>query len=143
VPGAEQYKAQQFIGVIPGTAGIITTIAKRVGCSWHTAKKYIEKYATVRQVYESECDSMLDTAELEAHKLIKKGDGPMIRWYLSTKGKHRGYVERVEQEQIGEVVIRVVREKARVVLPTENTAFQATGSGGQQSQTQNSPGGQA
>lgn len=141
MPGAEQYKAQQFIDVIPGTAGIISTIARRVGCAWHTAQKYIEKYATIRRVYESECNSMLDLAELEALKLIKAGDGSMIRWYLSTKGKHRGYVERVEQEQLGEVVIRVIREKARISRSTENAALQAAGGGGQQSQTEDSPGG--
>ena len=108
MPGAEQYKAQQFIDVIPGTAGIISTIARRVGCAWHTAKKYIEKYATIKRVYEDECESMLDLAELEALKLIKGGDGSMIRWYLSTKGKDRGYVERREHEQIGKIVIEVV-----------------------------------
>ena len=96
MPGAEQYKAQQFIDVIPGTAGIISTISRRVGCAWGTAKKYIEKYATVKKVYQDECESMLDLAELEALKLIKGGDGSMIRWYLSTKGKDRGYAERRE-----------------------------------------------
>lgn len=119
MPGAEQYKAQQFIDVIPGTAGIITTIAQRVGCSWHTAKKYIDKYATVRQVYESECNAMLDTAELEAHKLIKKGDGSMIRWYLATKGRGRGYAERIEQRQSGEITLKVIYEETRTGHPTE------------------------
>ena len=35
------YKTQQFLDAIPGTGGIITAIAKRLGCSWHTAKKRI------------------------------------------------------------------------------------------------------
>lgn len=143
MPGAEQYRAQQFIDVIPGTAGIITTIARRVGCSWHTAKKYIDKYATVRQVYESECDSMLDRAELEAHKLIEKGDGSMIRWYLSTKGKHRGYVERVEQEQIGEIVIKVVREKSDLDREAKDAASWASRIRIGPSEAQDSSGGQA
>ena len=109
--GAEQYKAQQFIDAIPGSAGIITTIARRVGCAWHTAKKYIEKYATAKRAYEDECESILDLAEVEAIKLIKERDSSMIRWYLSTKGKNRGYVERVEQEQVGEVVWRIIDDR--------------------------------
>ena len=36
------YTAAQFIAAIPGTGGIITKIAEKVGCAWHTAKKYIE-----------------------------------------------------------------------------------------------------
>ena len=143
MPGAEQYKAQQFIDVIPGSAGIITTIAKRVGCAWHTAKKYIEKYATIRRVYESECESMLDLAELEALKLIKAGDGSMIRWYLSTKGKNRGYVERVEQKQIGAVVITVIRGNTRIDRSTEDATSSPGPIRAEQSQAQNSPGGQA
>ena len=141
--GVEIYRAQQFIDVIPGSAGIITTIAKRVGCAWHTAKKYIEKYVTIRRVYESECESMLDLAELEALKLIKAGDGSMIRWYLSTKGKNRGYVERVEQEQIGVVVIKVEREKPRTNRSPADAAPSAECSRAEQSQTQDSPSGQA
>ena len=133
--GIEIYRAQQFIDVIPGSAGIITTIAKRVGCAWHTAKKYIEKYATIRRVYESECESMLDLAELEALKLIKAGDSSMIRWYLSTKGKNRGYVERVEQEQIGVVVIKVEREKPRTNRSAEDAAPSAECSRTEHSQT--------
>lgn len=93
---AELYRAQQFIQAISGSAGIISTIARRVGCVWHTAKRYIDKYPTVRRAYEDECESILDLAELEALKLIKGGDGSMIRWYLSTKGKNRGYAVRHE-----------------------------------------------
>jgi len=32
---------KQFIDAIPGSGGIITTIAKRVGCSWNTAKNIL------------------------------------------------------------------------------------------------------
>ena len=109
--GVEIYRAQQFIDAIPGSAGIITTIAKRVGCAWHTAKKYIEKYATAKRAYEDECESILDLAEVQVIKQLQRGDGSMLRWYLSTKGKNRGYVERVEQEQIGEVTWRIVGDR--------------------------------
>jgi hypothetical protein len=65
-----QFKAQEFIDAIPGTGGIITKIAAKVGCSWHTAKKYIDNYATVLQAYNDECEKVLDMAESVVIKKI-------------------------------------------------------------------------
>jgi len=91
-----QYRAQDFIDAIPGTGGIITTIAKRVGCAWHTAKKYIDTYPTVKRAYDDETESIADLAEVGLIKALKAEDGSMIRFYLTTKARHRGYV--VKQE---------------------------------------------
>lgn len=110
--GAEQYKAQDFIAAIPGTGGIVTAIARKVGCAWNTAKRYIETHPTVQRAYQDECESILDLAEAKVISAIKDGDSQMIRYYLSTKGKDRGYVQRQEQVLQGdtlEVTTRVVR----------------------------------
>ena len=90
------YTAKQFIDAIPGTGGIITTIAKRVGCVWHTAKKHIDEYPTVKQAYDDETETIADLAEVGLIKALKAEDGSMIRFYLTTKARHRGYV--VKQE---------------------------------------------
>ena len=107
------FTAQQFIDAIPGTGGIVATIAKRVGCVWRTAKKYIDTYPTVAQAYDDESESVLDLAESKLLQAIKDGDGRMIRYMLSTKGKQRGYVEKQEVEHSGnrEVTVRVVYDK--------------------------------
>ena len=94
--GREQYKAQQFIDAIPGTGGIVTAIARKVGCDWYTAKKYISKYPTVRRAYDDEVESVLDLAEIKTIEAIKSGDMVTVRYYLSTKGRDRGYVDRHE-----------------------------------------------
>ena len=94
--GSNQYKAQQFIDKIPGTGGIITTIAARVGCSWHTAKKYIEKFPTIKRAYNDEVEAMLDMAEGALLAAIKEGDWWAVKYFLSTRGKDRGYTERRE-----------------------------------------------
>ena len=107
--GNNQYRAQQFIDAIPGSAGIISTIARRVGCDWHTAKKYIDKFATVKAAYDDECDANLDRAESliitnigfglrdqKEHKTtVESADA---RWYLMMKGKQRGYVQKQEMD---------------------------------------------
>ena len=93
--GSNQYKAQVFIEAIPGSGGIISTIAKRVGCSWHTAKKYITNYATVRRAYDDECEKVTDLAESVVF-LALKSDNPQTavttaKWYLTMKARDRGY----------------------------------------------------
>ncbi len=92
----DQYSAQQFIDAIPGTGGIISMIARKVNCDWNTAKKYVTKYATVEAAYDAECEAVLDMAESRVIEMMKEKDGTMLRYYLSTKGKSRGYVERQE-----------------------------------------------
>ena len=92
-----KYSASQFIKAIPGSGGIIQVIASRVGCDWHTANRYVNEYATVREAYLAERETVLDIAEAQVIKAIKEGDISTIRWYLSTIGKNRGYVERQER----------------------------------------------
>ena len=57
------YTAEQFIKAIPGSGGIISTIARRVGCGWHTARDYVDKHPSVKQAYDDECEAVLDLAE--------------------------------------------------------------------------------
>ena len=98
-----QYTAKQFIDNIPGTGGIITSIARKVGCKWHTAKKYIEGYPTINRAYQDECEIILDLAESELIKTIKRGEQWAVKYLLSTKGKGRGYTEKSEYEHTGKV----------------------------------------
>lgn len=93
---SNQYRAQQFIDAIPGSGGIISVIAKRVGCAWHTASKYIEDYPTIQAAYDDETESLIDLAESTVLKAIQGGDVGAAKWYLQTKGKSRGYTERHE-----------------------------------------------
>ena len=56
------FTAEQFIKAIPGTGGVITSIAERVGCAWNTAKKYITEYPTIAQAYQNESERVTDMA---------------------------------------------------------------------------------
>ncbi len=103
------YKAQDFITAIPGTGGIISTIARRVDCDWTTAKKWVTEKPTVAAVYNAECETVIDTAEgvvignIQAAVQIQQKarnegkprlvDSADAKWLLTKKGKHRGYVD--------------------------------------------------
>ena len=83
-------------GKILGSAGIVSTVADRLGCAWRTAEKYIKKWKSTKRAFEDEGERVLDLAESKMMVAINEGDGRMIRYLLSTKGKGRGYTERQE-----------------------------------------------
>ena len=88
-PKGDQFTAQQFIDAISGTGGIITAIARKVGCSWHTAQKYIDTYPTIRQAYEDECSGVDDLAESTVIRAIKDGDVGAAKWWLEKRRRDR------------------------------------------------------
>ncbi|MBU2395755.1 MAG: hypothetical protein KKH70_20665, partial [Gammaproteobacteria bacterium] len=92
------YTAAQFIEAIPDSGGIISTIAKRVGCAWNTARKYIDDHPTVQQAYQDERNKVGDMLETTALSIAKNGDGTMLRFFLSTVWKDRGYVIKEERD---------------------------------------------
>jgi hypothetical protein len=69
--GKNQYKTSDFIEAIPGTGGVITAIASRVGCDWNTARKYLNEYKTVNEAWLAEKESILDVAESVLHTNIQ------------------------------------------------------------------------
>lgn len=91
-----QYTAQQFIDAIPGTGGIITAIAKKIGCTWHTAQRYITDYPTIQRAWQDERETILDMSEMALFGQVKNGESWAVKYVLSTLGKSRGYTERTE-----------------------------------------------
>ena len=97
----ERYTAQDFITAIPGTGGIVSMIARKVGCEWETARAWIDKYPA-------------ESAVLRNIKLAAQGEGDTAdaKWYLAKKGKRRNYGDAVEVTGEGggpvqtEIVIR-------------------------------------
>lgn len=95
MPGAKQFTAKQFTDAIPGTGGIIATIARRVGCDWHTAQKYIDTYPTIKQAYEDECSGVDDLAESTVIKAIRDGDVGAAKWWLEKRRRDK-FSDRLE-----------------------------------------------
>jgi len=102
------FTEDQVIEAMKGTCGIVSNIAENLGCVWHTAKKYIEMSDRVKQAYSDECERVIDKAENKLQNAIDSGDMQMVKWYLATKGKRRGYVEKQEVDHTGNINIAVI-----------------------------------
>ena len=94
-------KEKDLLAAIEDSNGFVTTIAARLHCSWHAADNAIKASALALQAIKDEEEKTLDFVEGKAIKKINEGDGAMIRFYLATKGKKRGYTydEKLETDE--------------------------------------------
>ena len=97
-------KEKDLLAAIEDSNGFVTTIAARLHCSWHAADNAIKASALALQAIKDEEEKTLDFVEGKAIKKINEGDGAMIRFYLATKGKKRGftYEEKLEADETAE-----------------------------------------
>lgn len=90
------YTKPKVLAAIEGSGGVITTIARRLGCTWYTAQQLTKRWPEAEEAYNAEKEQLLDLAETTLLQAIKGGDISATKWYLSTQGRWRGYNERIE-----------------------------------------------
>ena len=110
----QHYTATQVASALRETRGGLYLTAKRLGCSVQTVLNYCHRYPTVQAAKDEERGVMIDEAELRLWAAIQAGHPWAITFCLRTIGRHRGYVERVEQSgaDSGPLVLRVVYDEA-------------------------------
>lgn len=89
-------RKKAMIEALERSLGVVTTACKNVGISRETHYRWMrEDDQYKKDVIELE-NVALDYAETQLHKQIKDGNTSATIFYLKTKGKNRGYVERTE-----------------------------------------------
>lgn len=91
-----QATAEKIIEALLNSDGLLTMAARKAGVSYPTINRYARDFPSVREAVEQAKEAMLDFAENELFKKIKRGDNVAIIFYLKTQGKRRGYIERQE-----------------------------------------------
>lgn len=81
----------ELLNAINGSYGIISTIADRLKINWNTARAYIKGDNDATTAYTNERNRMLDRAESCIISALESNDIQTAKWYLSVKGKDRGY----------------------------------------------------
>lgn len=98
---------EEVLSAIKGSAGIISTIAKRLQCEWHTAKRLVESFDETQVAYSAEKESILDLAESKVIEAVNMGDIQTAKWYLGLIGRGRGYADKLEVEHTGELPVKI------------------------------------
>jgi hypothetical protein len=87
-----------MVDALEKSLGVVTSACKSVGISRETHYRWLREDDEYKIMVESISDIALDFAETQLQKQIKEGSTAATIFYLKTKGKKRGYIERVEQE---------------------------------------------
>ena len=104
---------------------IVTTYQKK-GCnvsatclalkiSRKTFYKYKKERPQLAEQLEEAYEAIIDNAESKLLSKINDGDTTALIFYLKTKGKSRGYVEKIETEDLSEKIAPV-----QILLPNNN-----------------------
>jgi len=123
---AEKYTAQQMIDAIQDAKGILAAAARKIGCSRTTVHRYVNNYATVKDAYEEANETNIDFVESKLMEQVNSGNITAIIFFLKTKAKHRGYVER--QEVVGELAVSTITpDRARELSSQAHKELQDEG----------------
>lgn len=89
--------------------GIVSHACKKANTTRKTFYQYCQEDANFKLEVDDIAEKAIDFAESKLLESIKNGSDTATIFYLKTKGKRRGYVERTETELSGktEQVIRV------------------------------------
>jgi len=109
------YKKRLFIERYFPTTGNISVICRELKIDRGTYYQWMKKDEKFRKAIEDEQEGLIDFVESKAFNLINEKNPTMIIFFLKTKAKHRGYIERMEYDHSGivktdnELVIKVVQ----------------------------------
>jgi hypothetical protein len=91
-------KKDQMLEALERSLGIVTTACNAVGIGRTTHYQWMKDDPDYKQAVQAIDGRVLDFAESHLHKLIKEGNPAATIFFLKTKGKGRGYIERQEIE---------------------------------------------
>ena len=90
-----------FVNALQNSLGNVSLACKSTDISRRTYYNWLKE----DKEFEMTCDEVkeknLDFAESQLLKHIKDGDKICLIFFLKTQGKQRGYVERMETDEIG------------------------------------------
>lgn len=88
-----------MIQALEKSLGVVTSACKAVGINRSTHYEWLKTDEEYKAAVEDVENIALDFAESQLHKQIKDGNTAGTIFYLKTKGKKRGYIERTEIQQ--------------------------------------------
>jgi hypothetical protein len=91
---------KKMLAALERSLGVVTSACKAVGISRQTHYNWLNDDPEYKAEVESIEDIAIDFAESQLHKQIQDGEVSSTIFFLKTKGKKRGYVERQEVTQV-------------------------------------------
>jgi hypothetical protein len=101
-----------IIEALEQSCGVVSTACAAINFPRSTFYKWLNEDPDFKAAVDEVQEYALDVAESALQKLIKEGETAAIIFYLKTKGKKRGFIEKVEQDIRYPDGVQLVFEKA-------------------------------
>lgn len=88
---------ENFIALFFKHTGNISYICKTIGIHRTTYYLWLKKDKKFKETIDAELEGLIDFVESKLFNLIDDKNVAAVIFFLKTKGKGRGYVERIEQ----------------------------------------------
>lgn len=111
-------KRKAFVKLMRENFGNITKCCEIAGIVRKTYYNWRDSDPEFKEAVDGIDEYLLDFVEDSLYKLIRKGDKAATIFYLKTKGKHRGFVERQELANVDPP--KFVMYDARNKKPNDN-----------------------
>lgn len=83
-----------MIEALEKNLGIVTKACRETNCSRSAHYRWMEEDPDYKEAVDNISDVVLDFAETSLYKQIKAGKETATIFFLKTKGRHRGYIEK-------------------------------------------------
>ena len=94
-------KQKKAIHILKGKAGNVSLTCEELGISRQTFYRWKNESEEFRKAVKDVDEGLIDFVESKLMMNIKEGKETSMIFFLKTKGKHRGYVEKTEVEHSG------------------------------------------
>jgi len=91
-----KYSEEVVLNAVKGSGAIMSIIADRLGVTWKTARVYVLHYPSAVEAFEHEENKAIDEAQSQLFEKVKAGDLNAIEFYLSKKGRRKGWGSEAE-----------------------------------------------
>ena len=93
-----EHHKKALLKALESALGVVTTACRQTEVGRTTYYQWLKEDPDFAKAVKDIQDIALDFAESQLHKQIKEGSTAATIFFLKTKGKSRGYVERQEIE---------------------------------------------
>jgi hypothetical protein len=112
-------KKKLMIECLEKTLGIVTSAAKMANISRQQHYHWCATFPEYKQAVDDINNVALDFAEAQLHQQIQAGEVASTIFYLKTKGKSRGYVERHEITTPEGITLNFIKDPLSGPLPDD------------------------
>jgi hypothetical protein len=92
-----KYTKTQIIEALKKSGGFKSRACRMLGCKYTTLNRYLERYPSLQTALNEIDEQYKDMAEFSLLKQVKKENTQATLFYLSRKGKDRGYADPKDQ----------------------------------------------